>query len=258
MSYYQKGFYLEKAIGNNSFSYSKRKNIKKIYIPKLKKTNDIILKEGLKYGFVEVDEGEELGFKGLESFLKYTNPEGVNYYIFDNHNHAFYFIYQEVFTKKIKNRQKMIHFDQHKDTRIPEHYLKDVKDGDVIRFLKDIGIDIPTTISHLDRAFYYTNGVLNVGNFISPLQEENIVSQLIIVDSTYSLSESKKFLNDKESFIVDIDLDFFSEDMDYIDYVTKIDIIKRFLKKASIVTIASSPFFIDFKRAEKALYDILT
>ena len=258
MKYYQKGFYLEKAIGNNSFSYSKRKSIKKIYIPNLKKTSDIILKEGLNYGFVEVDEGVELGFKGLESFLEYKSPEGVSYYIFDNHNHAFYFIYQEVFTKKIKNRQKMIHFDQHKDTRIPDLWLKDVKDIDVISFLEDIGMDIPININSLDRAFYYTNGVLNVGNFISPLQEENIVSDLIIVDSTYSLSESQKFLDDKKSFIVDIDLDFFSEDMDYIDYGTKIDIIKKFLKKASIVTIASSPFFIDFKRAEKALYDILT
>ncbi|MBP2026261.1 hypothetical protein J2Z35_000050 [Acetoanaerobium pronyense] len=258
MSYYQKGFFIEKAIGNNSFSYSRRKSIKKIYIPKLKKSNEIILKEGLKYGFVEVDEGVELGFKGLESFLEYKSPEGVSYYIFDNHNHAFYFIYEEVFTKKIKNRQKMIHFDQHKDTRIPDLWLKDVKDIDVISFLKDIDMDIPTTISPLDRAFYYTNGVLNVGNFISPLQEENIVSDLIIVDSTYSLSESQKFLDDKESFIVDIDLDFFSEDMDYINYEIKIDIIKKFLKKASIVTIASSPFFIDFKRAEKALYDILT
>ena len=63
-------------------------------------------------------------------------------------------------------------------------------------------------------------------------------------------------------FVLDIDLDIFSNDMDYIPYDLKVLKIKELIKRAKVITIASSPFFIDQNYAIKVLkelfnYDII-
>jgi hypothetical protein len=45
--------------------------------------------------------------------------------------------------------------------------------------------------------------------------------------------------------ILNLDLDFFSDEMEYIDYEKKKRIILDIAQKSKLITISSSPFFID-------------
>ena len=52
-----------------------------------------------------------------------------------------------------------------------------------------------------------------------------------------------------ESLILNLDLDFFSSELDYISFDQKKDMILRFARYAKLITVATSPFFIDQNRA---------
>lgn len=150
----------------------------------------------------------------------------------------------------------MIHFDQHKDMRVPEFTLlqaiKKIKEGKNIHKLiyQDSYCDY-------DILYSYTNYFLNVGNFIVPLLENGFIDDVVIVDSTYSMKKLDKDIDSYDEVILDIDLDFFSPDMDYIDEDEKLRLIQRCYEKAKIITICTSPYFIDFERAKKKLEKIL-
>jgi hypothetical protein len=58
--------------------------------------------------------------------------------------------------------------------------------------------------------------------------------------------------------ILNLDLDFFQPDLDFIDYDLKKQVILDIAKKVDVITIASSPFFIDQKLALKVLKDIFS
>ena len=229
------GFYIEKPIGNNIFSYEDRSN-KKIYVPKLIEgsLDDVVV--GDKVVFNEIDENIEIKAKGLKNMVKYS-IEDKEVYIFDNHNHALYFWIKSLKFNKFNKGCKLVHIDQHKDMREPENYNVDMND--------------------IDDVFRYTNDVLNVGNFIQPALKHNIFSEVVIIDSSYGFN-----LDIQGEFVLDIDLDIFSKDMEYISYDLRINRIKELIKKAKVITIASSPFFIDQEYAIKVLkelfnYDII-
>ena len=119
--------------------------------------------------------------------------------------------------------------------------------------LKNYNVDI----DNIDDVFKYTNETLNVGSFIKPALKHDIFSEVIIIDSSYGFN-----LDIKGEYVLDIDLDIFSKDMDYIPYDLKVSKIKDLIKKAKVITIASSPFFIEQDYAIKVLkelfnYDII-
>ena len=283
MEYLYKGQYLKGEYGNNAFSYNKRNN-QEIYIAPIKKIPykiDDILGNLLKSdntAFSEYDEisKEQYDIKGIENFI-FCDDNDKKLYIFDNHNHSFYFIAGNVirdlriclqeqekkqiltaFLQRRYNIKKrlMIHFDQHKDMRVPEFTLlqaiKKIKEGKNIHKLiyQDSYCDY-------DILYSYTNYFLNVGNFIVPLLENGFIDDVVIVDSTYSMKKLDKNIDSYDEVILDIDLDFFSPDMDYIDEDEKLRLIQRCYEKAKIITICTSPYFIDFERAKKKLEKIL-
>lgn len=229
------GFYIDKPIGNNIFSYEERSN-KKIYVPKLIEgtLDDVVV--GNEVVFNEIDENIEIKSKGLKNMVKY-NLKDKDVYIFDNHNHALYFWIKSFKLNNFNKGCKLVHIDQHKDMREPENY--------------DVDMD------NIDDVFRYTNEVLNVGNFIQPALKHSIFSEVIIIDSSYGFN-----LDVQGEFVLDIDLDIFSKDMEYISYDLRINKIKELIEKAKVITIASSPFFIDQEYAIKVLkelfnYDII-
>ena len=229
------GFYIDKPTGNNIFSYEEREN-KKIYVPKLiEGTLDDVL-VGEEIVFNEIDEDIEIKAKGLRNMIKYPYKD-KDIYIFDNHNHAFYFWIKSLKKGNFTKGCKLVHVDQHKDTREPDNYDVD--------------------INNINDVFRYTNEVLNVGSFIKPALKHDVFSEVIIVDSSYGFD-----LKIDGEFVLDIDLDIFSKDMDYIPYELKISRIKELINKAKVITVASSPFFIDQDYAIKVLkelfnYDII-
>ena len=193
------GFYIDKPIGNNIFSYEERSN-KKIYVPKLIEgtLDDVVV--GNEVVFNEIDENIEIKSKGLKNMVKY-NLKDKDVYIFDNHNHALYFWIKSLKLNNFNKGCKLVHIDQHKDMREPENY--------------DVDMD------NIDDVFRYTNEVLNVGNFIQPALKHSIFSDVIIIDSSYGFN-----LDIQGEFVLDIDLDIFSKDMEYISYDLRINKIK--------------------------------
>lgn len=223
------GFYIDKPTGNNIFSYEEREN-KKIYVPKLIEgtLDDVCIGENIVFN--EIDEDIEVKAIGLKNMVEYhVNDKDV--YIFDNHNHALYFWIKSLKRDKFTKGCKLVHIDQHKDMREPENY--------------NVEID------NIDDVFRYTNEVLNVGNFIQPALKHNIFSEAIIIDSSYGFE-----LDIEGEFVLDIDLDIFSEDMSYISYDLRVNRIRELIAKSKVITIASSPFFIDQEYAIKVLKEL--
>jgi len=56
--------------------------------------------------------------------------------------------------------------------------------------------------------------------------------------------------------ILNLDLDFFQPNLNYINYNLKKKVIQNAAKKAKIITVATSPFFINQEYAIKVFKDI--
>lgn len=182
-------------------------------------------------------------FPGLQNFLQLKLKKQPPIYIFDNHNHAFYFWHFEKSIKNLTEYSTIIRFDQHRDSRIPASFLT------------------PQQSRDLDQVFQYTNEILNVGNFIPAALKTGIIKKIILIDSAYSLENFRKNqlpkIKTQQPIILDIDLDFFAPELDYIDNQLKLDTIKKLLPLAATITIATSPFFIDQKLALDWCHKIL-
>jgi len=60
----------------------------------------------------------------------------------------------------------------------------------------------------------------------------------------------------KNGIILNLDLDFFQPDLDFIDYELKKKVILDIAEKADVITVSTSPFFIDQKLAIKVFKDL--
>ncbi|MFA5828902.1 MAG: UPF0489 family protein [Candidatus Gracilibacteria bacterium] len=261
---YQKPFLITKPVSNNAFNFDKRPN-PQIYVPAIKEgaINDVKL--GNEIVFEDFDDQEKLNScKGLENFIKtFVSGSSLNsedipartkclfpppterapIYIFDNHNHAFYFWLEGRKEGFLQDGATLIHVDQHKDNRIPESFL--TKEDS----------------TNLEKVFTYTNTVLNVGNFIPAAEHIGLIKEIIFVNSETSLLElaqkiNSAFQNPAPNMILDIDLDYFAPEFDYIDNKLKVEVLRRLVPQASLITVATSPFFIDQTLALKYLHQI--
>ena len=135
----------------------------------------------------------------------------------------------------------MVHIDEHADTRDPWNYLMK-----------------PESLN-LDTVFHYTNNIYNVGNYIVPAEKEGLIKNTIQVRNTYNLREYMDLRSTLGSdIILNLDLDFFQPDLDFIDYDLKKKVTLDAAKKAKVITIASSPFFINQDLAIKVFKDIFS
>ncbi len=224
-----RGFYLEQPVGNNRFSIERR-SVKKIWIPALAEGEPSQLSKGQRIVFSEWEEGREYNHAGLEFFICWK-MKGVPVYFFDNHNHAFYFWYRSLKQGAFSPGLPLVHVDQHSDMRVPSRWLPADADDRMV--------------------FDYTQNVLNVGNFIQPALHLSWFSRVDIIDN------SRKINNRYDCPVVlDLDLDFFAPEMDYIDRDLKISQIKRWLPRARCVTVATSPFFMDQEKAIALIREI--
>jgi hypothetical protein len=109
----------------------------------------------------------------------------------------------------------------------------------------------------LDKVFHYTNYVYNVGNYIIPAEREGLIKNTIQVRNTHNLEE---YMNLRSSLgsdiILNLDLDFFQPDLDFIDYDLKKKVVLDASEKAKVITVATSPFFINQSLAIKVFKDI--
>ena len=220
---YKTPFLITGNFGNNAFSFKKRHK-PTLYVPPLTKGTLGDAEIGEHVVFEDFDEGILKSCVGLKNLLEFY-WHGVPAVLIDNHNHVFYFWYRS----GLRNAT-LIHIDQHKDMRVPPESFK----GKTLR-----------------EAFKYTNEVLNVGDYIVPAREAGTIGKIQFVTSEASLSDEKFF--DEKNKILNIDLDFFAPELDYINFEKAKHFIQEHAKTASLITIATSPFFIEQERALRIL-----
>ncbi len=78
---------------------------------------------------------------------------------------------------------------------------------------------------------------------------------MIRIENEFQLDENQN-LSPAPNTILNIDVDFFAKELDHIDFDKKMDFILGIINKVDLITIATSPFFIEFDRVKKVL-DIL-
>ena len=241
---YNKWFFIESPVWNNEFSFDKRQN-KKLFVPEIieaKSFDEIKFQDDLeKIAFEDFDFDDKLSTNyWLKNFYRFQMwwKEVV---LFDNHNHAFYFWYEARSRKIIWDKNILIHIDQHADTR----------DNDKIISKSDS--------KSLEKVFDFTNFVLNVWDYIIPAQKEGIIENVVQIRNTKNLEDYlQNFSNKKNNskIILNLDLDFFASELDFIDFELKKKVILDAFEKASYVTVCTSPFFVDQRLAVEKFKEI--
>lgn len=235
---YNKWFFIEKPVWNNALSYEKRK-LKKLYVPSLKKIDnldEICLWDEIAFSDFDFDWNliEQVWLKNFYE-ISWKNK---TIYLFDNHNHAYYFWYLARKNNIIWNNNLLIHIDEHSDLRDPWVYQTRDETND------------------LQKVFDFTNFTLNVWNYIIPAQKEGIIKDFIQIRNEFNLND---YLNNpplNEDVICNLDLDFFEPNLDFIDYDLKKKVVLDACEKARVITICTSPFFIDQNLALDVFFDI--
>jgi hypothetical protein len=225
--FYQQPRYLTEPLSNNAFDFEERKKLNphpQIYIPELRPGPLSQATPGRQIVFESIDENGQLqSCPGLQFFLQ-TDFQGIPTYLFDNHNHAFFFWHWQAEISKLNRPLTLIHLDQHKDTRIPAI--------------------LPESTWNLAELEEYTNTYLNVGNFIPPALKTGLINQVVQINSEEHL-ENWLTAELPAAYIFDLDLDFFAPELSYIPWELSKKVIQRLSQQAKIITIATSPFFID-------------
>jgi hypothetical protein len=173
----------------------------------------------------------------------------------DNHNHALYCRYREFLAGRIQKWLSLIHIDQHSDMKDPVGWIDVEKEHD------------------WDYIATYVNEVCTIADFIQPALKTGLVGECVQVRSEYGLlhydmfhtvisSEvershiSPRFLDStsfhskwhSKGYILDIDIDFWAEEMGIEEFDRTIQKTRQLIAGASMVTIATSPCFIEQER----------
>lgn len=238
MQNYSEPFWITGKRGNNELSFEERKRAldadPRLYVPSLVEGSLELLKQGDGVVFEDFDEFDQLqSCKGLEHLLR-TQWGEIPMVVVDNHNHVFYFWWEAFFAGRLERGASLVHIDQHKDMRVPEKLFEG---------------------KNLEDVFEYTNFELNVGNYIVPAKEAGLLGEVQLVTSELAM-EDLSFV-DRGNKILNIDLDFFAPELDYIDFVKAKQFIRAHLPTTSLITVATSPFFIDQGRAIDVLKKLM-
>jgi hypothetical protein len=228
---YYNGFYLKDKTGNNAFSFEQRKN-KTIFVPPAMEGTANDLKVSKQISFSEIVDGKEYNINGLQNFICFMHKD-VPCFIFDNHNHAFFFWAWALQKGWIGFGETLIHVDPHSDMRKPARFIT------------------KPAIKNLQNVFGYTNYELNVGNFISPAINIGVFKNCDLIDSPASFNKSYK-----ENIVLDVDMDIFNQELNDMHDKIKILKIKEYIIQAKLITIATSPFFIDQQQAIHKIQEI--
>lgn len=220
-------FVLEPGVGNNAFSIDRKPDRSPLKVTPLVDGQIEDAKLGTEVAFQDFDGERWMECVGLEAAIRCTEFS-IPFYLFDNHNQAFYGWAEGMKNGYIKAGATLVHLDAHYDDREPPNVEVDLND------LKDV--------------HRYTNEVLQIATFIRP------ALQLGMFRSVRNFVESREFevpleFGPDEEVVLDIDLDLFCEEMSHVDYSQKIQVIKDCLPHTKLITMATSPFFIDQGKA---------
>lgn len=246
---------ISEAITNNRLNFDERGN-RTIVVPSLIEwtLDDVVTGKETVIEW-EVN-GKMTSGKWLQHFVYLKNAR-VPTWIMDNHNHAFAFWHEALWKWWIKKWSLLIHIDQHTDLATPGNFPAWKHPEE----------------SHEGIVEEYVNTDLTIADFIVPALATGLISEAVMVTGEdrngagVFVWENEKLIkksaqlwtiNDtletEKSLILDIDLDYFSQGFD--DSKT-LETTKYWIEKADIITIATSPLFINQKKALQYLEKIL-
>jgi len=236
---YKNWFYIDTPIGNNEFSYQERIALwsqGKIFVPNLIQWTVADLEEWSEIVFEEAENNQLKSCTWLKHFIQTTYKE-IPTYIFDNHNHALFFRYR--YTKQFEETKPFVvlHIDQHADIKENKNSFQvpHASPQDVINF---------------------TNYGCNVGNFLTSAKEAWIIEQIIQVRSQYTLHNMEALDFHTYNYILDIDVDFREWKTDK-EIDSDFAIIRKLLDNVCLITIATSPYFMEQKKAIEIIKRLL-
>lgn len=79
---------------------------------------------------------------------------------------------------------------------------------------------------------------------------------MIQIRNEHNLFEYDFGYQHSRDIILNLDLDFFEPELDFIDYDLKKKVILDIAKRSKVITVATSPFFIDQSLALKVFFDL--
>lgn len=185
--------------------------------------------------FCAKEAGKIIQGQGLLHFIEWTFPnrktQGV---IFDNHNHALYFWCKYLIDTgihiKIQPKIPLVHIDMHSDLWKNENTLSNLDMNDI------------SSVAN------FVNTKCTVANYIDPAIRAGIIWEVIRIEGEQDLiNKGDKLL--QSPFFLNVDLDFFAEELEDISFNLKKRVIQFYLAQNPYVTIATSPFFIPGERA---------
>jgi hypothetical protein len=232
------------SIWNNRLNFDERGN-RTIVVPSLiEGTLDDILTGTETVIEWEVN-GKMMAGKWLKHFI-FLKDSRVPTWIMDNHNHAFAFWHDAFWKWCIQKWSLLIHIDQHTDLATPGNFPAWKHPEE----------------SHEEIVEEYVNTDLTIADFIVPALATGIIAETLMVTGEEKTGvglfswegELKKktsetileHLADYPGIILDIDLDYFSQGF---DEARTLETTKYWIEKADIITIATSPLFIEQRKA---------
>lgn len=266
---YTKPIILSANTWNNSFSFDERVahlGKSEIVIPCVQEIESIDeIKLGSDTVFEEIDhQGNVRSCTWLAHIYKLLFPtEATNsttpLYIFDNHNHALYFRSRFATTIRKWEGIKLLHIDQHSDLKAPPSYMGEQpaqveQDG----FINTEYIHPQETTDDAQQRREYANYTCNVGNFIMPYLKAFPFTSFQRIKAEQELLNYNLALWMDDKLLLDIDLDFRAPEMSIGQYEETIEKTRELIAEASLVTIATSPYFLDQSKALEILQDLLS
>lgn len=209
------GFFIKGNIGNNTFSYISGRTLS--VAPVCEYLIDSKIELGTDTVFVDKWDDQLKVCCGLKKyFVGRTERSKTPFYLCDNHN---FVLEAWQIVKDYSPKLTLVHIDQHRD---------DAKfSGNINNYLQET----------------------RICDYIDCAKKADWINL-----RHYSFTESKDlakgiFLGEYSRFILNIDLDFFAPEVTHISLDNKIDLIQKILPYTELITIATSPGFIDQKLA---------
>ncbi len=240
---YRNWFFIETPVGNNEFHYNERLalwSVGKIFVPNLIQWTVADLEEGSEIVFEEAENWKLVSSTWLKHFVQ-TKYQGIPTYIFDNHNHALFFRYRhtaQLKTPLIKGETKgdlqeqnkpfiVLHIDQHADTKENKNSFQ-------------------ATHTSPQEVFGFTTYACNVGNFLTSAKDAGIIEEYIQIRSEHALHTMQPLNFHEYNYILDIDVDFWEGKTDQ-EIKSDFTIIRKLVDNVCLITIATSPYFMEQK-----------
>jgi UPF0489 domain len=228
---------LDKNLGNNAFAWDERTakygSSPTLTVPSTIDGTIDDVQIGSDIVFEEIEDGQLRSCVGLEYFVHIDmiyssdHPTIPPITIFDNHNHALYYWIDAMKRSIIQPGCELIHIDEHSDLWANEYKL-----------------DLQKALVDEMYGWNFANLSCNVGNYILPAIESGLIGNMIRIENEYQIDSYMDYIP-AENSILNLDLDIFAPELDHIDEVKKIKIIKNLLKRVKYITIATSPYFIE-------------